>query len=123
MIRVVVIEPDGAARAETIEPVLAEFQRLVGGYIEGCPMKDKTTHGYVNETGLLDRLPINRRASRLSDVPHPLVGPIVVFGGYDDEGYDLAIPDDAAAALLGMVGGAADDDTAGTADHNRRIAP
>lgn len=160
MIRVIVIEPNGHAREEFVEPVLAEFQRLIGGDIEGVRLKDETTYGYVCETGHIDRMPLNMRASLLVDAPlGPIVGPLIVLGGYDDDGIDLPIPDAAAAQLLhvhiwgepehemvgrlhvykrycktkgcpafrvihdddGTVGGAADDDTAGTPEHNRRV--
>lgn len=81
-------ETDKPAVVLDIEPTLEEFQRLVGGMIEGLP----TQHGYANEEGLLQGLPYNIRASTICD--YDLVGDVVFTGGYDEEGDDLPVTDE-----------------------------
>ena len=89
-IRVLHVPANYTAPAQVldIEPTLDEFQRLVGGMIEGLP----TQHGYANEEGLLMALPYNPRASTICD--YDLVGDVVFTGGYNEDGEDLSVTDE-----------------------------
>lgn len=69
--RIVVISPDGSESELDAVPGLAEMQRLVGGDIEHVRVLDRIeprgariyTSMFVNETGLIDGLPRNERAT------------------------------------------------------------
>ena len=109
MTRVLVIEPDSSIR-ETTADGLDGKQALVGGLIEPVALRIIEAEGYVNEEGKLVGLETNGLATSLyhggrteedtfiislSDmVRDPIVGPLVIFGGIDEEGYDLDVTDD-----------------------------
>lgn len=97
-IKVLHITPAGDIREVIIEPSLDAFQELVGGYIEGIYLDG--FGGYCNEEGKLEGLPFNpiadvfARQHGWEGLPGDiLVGPVVFFGGYDDEGECESVPD------------------------------
>lgn len=90
-IRAVIVTPDGVIRLTDIDNELSAFQQVVGGYIEGVYGEDFTV--YVNEEGLLQRLPINRYVTALPEIPPVLVGTALIVGAADEEGYDTDVPD------------------------------
>lgn len=76
---------------------LADFQRIVGGYVETVTLPDIDTVIWLNEDGKLLGLPANRVATLLAkdaglmpgDV---IVGDVVVTGGADDNGDETDLP-------------------------------
>lgn len=62
---------------------LYELQTMVGGLID-CVRNDDLV-GYVNDEGLLMGLPLNGWASLM--LGQPLVGDVVIVGGYNKAGY------------------------------------
>lgn len=92
--RVLHVKSDRTYDLLDIEPTLEEFQRLVGGNIEGVP----TVPGYVNEEGLIQGLPYNVVASTIAD--YNLVGDVVFTGGVDENGDDLPVSDEFLARWL-----------------------
>ena len=95
MIRVLLIHPNDTTSVEAveIEPDLAFFQGYVGGHIEA------TYAGlghvmYVNEEGKIDGLQPNAIATALvrrAGVDDVIVGPAVVSGPGDAEGFDTSV--------------------------------
>lgn len=88
-INVVIVETDGTARKSEIENDLGAFQAVVGGYIEGIFRPDFTI--YVNEEGIMMRLPINERIAEVIDYPQPLFGNALIVGPAED-GSDTDVP-------------------------------
>lgn len=78
MIRVLLARPGLPAEATQVEPNLAEFQSIVGGYIEHHRLDDRTAF-YCNEDGGRLGLPDNR-VVLLGAGLTTIVGPMVVFG-------------------------------------------
>jgi hypothetical protein len=85
--RVSWINADGTERVEDArkEPKLDELQKFVGGYIEHVAIvhNGKRGHLYVNETGALDALPLNEKATAIYRETHKgrmTPGPLVIFG-------------------------------------------
>lgn len=70
-LKVLIVQPDGLVEYRTIVngPVLADFQRIVDGYIES--VTGDGWHLYCNEEGKLRGLPINMVATKLA---HELFG-------------------------------------------------
>lgn len=89
-INVVIVEANGTVRKAEIENSLGAFQAVVGGYIEGIFQPDFTV--YVNEEGLLMRLPQNERIREVVDYPYPLVGNALIVGPADSDGNDTDVP-------------------------------
>lgn len=89
-INVVIVEANGTVRKAEIENSLGAFQAVVGGYIEGIFKPDFTI--YVNEEGLLMRLPQNERIGEVADYPYPLVGNALIVGPADSDGNDTDVP-------------------------------
>ncbi|SIH25193.1 Domain of uncharacterised function (DUF3846) [Mycobacteroides abscessus subsp. abscessus] len=83
---------------ECQEPdILDALQAAVGGDVEAFNIGD---HGsmYVDERGILKRLPVNDLASEVVRLHSPekritVVGPAVIVGPLDDEGNDLDVPE------------------------------
>lgn len=113
-IDVLVLTP-GSFRAEplSVEPTLESFQRLVGGHIEALSLGDHTS-AYINEEGKFEGLDRNDAADRfvrhaLSKIGRTMipgdyvVGPLVITGQPDDDGYDTGATDEA-DELLAAVG-------------------
>jgi hypothetical protein len=90
MATVTIIQPDGTTtlteRDPSDRPSLKELQKAVGGYIEPVDaMLDDGTVAYANEEGLLMGMPPNPKATREVKWPYPIVGPVVILRGFDDE--------------------------------------
>ena len=89
-ITAVIVEADGTARKTQIEGTLGAFQAVVGGYIEGIFRPDFTV--YVNEEGIMMRLPQNERIGEVVDYPYPLFGNALIVGPADPDGDDTDVP-------------------------------
>lgn len=85
------IKPNGEEKTVTYEnePKLDEYQAMVGGNIEfvNLKFKGKRKDGIVNEEGLIKRLPINHRATKMYQEQNgfssaPIVGTVVVLKNY-----------------------------------------
>ena len=92
-IQAVIVDPDGTFRTTEIENELGPYQAVVGGYIEGV-VSDVATI-YVNEEGLLMRLPFNPLATLFANDFLGLLG-MQLFGtalilGPPDEGEDTPV--------------------------------
>lgn len=86
-IKILLVPADGPPAIGEIDPTLGEYQRLVGGYIEH--VRHNGHNAYVDEDGLMKRLPPNVTASIVLD--RPIVGPALFFG--DDGGEkELGVP-------------------------------
>jgi len=110
-ISVLLIPPySGHARLVRIPRTLENFQRLVGGVIQMLPLGEYG-NAYIHEEGkyvfdhVRDR---NRDAEKvLSQAGTELlpgdfiVGPMVLFGGYDDEGEDMDVTPKLTMLVLG----------------------
>lgn len=59
------IKPDGTEEELNREVGLKELQDMVGGYIEHIAAEDRATYLYGNETGAIDGLPLNDKATAL----------------------------------------------------------
>jgi Domain of unknown function (DUF3846) len=82
---------------------LAVMQDIVGGYIEGVRMNVPGGRMYVNESGLIHGLPLNRIASMFYPGPTPIVGDVLVLGDVDYEGYDTSITPEVEAAVRAIA--------------------
>jgi len=89
-INAVIVEANGTVRKAEIENALGAFQAVVGGYIEGIFKPDFTI--YVNEEGILMRLPLNERIAEVADYPQPLFGNALIVGPADSDGNDTDVP-------------------------------
>lgn len=92
-IRAVIIDTDGTTRLTEIENSLGSFQSIVGGYIEAVIGEWGTI--YVDEEGLLKRLPFNEFATlyavRFLKRPVRLFGTALILGPPDSEGNDTPV--------------------------------
>jgi hypothetical protein len=93
-IKAVIVDTDGTVRHTDIESSLGAFQAVVGGYIEGVINSVATM--YVNEEGILRRLPFNYVASMFANnllgrQGMQLFGPALILGPPDDEGNDTDV--------------------------------
>jgi hypothetical protein len=93
-IRAVIVDPDGTVRDTEIESSLGAFQAVVGGYIEGVFGRVATM--YVNEEGLLLRLPFNPSATLFAQhilgfAEMQLFGTALILGTSDEEGNDTPV--------------------------------
>lgn len=89
---------------------LEDYQAAVGGWIEAVDVPPLGITTYVNESGLLLRLPFNARATFLwwYELPHVrhharLVGNAVMVGLPDLDGDSTDIPESTLALLSGKV--------------------
>lgn len=78
-----------------------DISNAVGGYIEAVSFGDNDYFCYINEEGKLIGLPENNLVTSLWYdsgqtilLGDHIVGNAVFFGGIDDEGNDIDIPDD-----------------------------
>lgn len=90
-INAVIVEPDGTVRKSEIENSLGAFQAAVGGYIQILPGTHDFTV-YVDEDGVMKRLPQNERIGEVVDFPHPLFGNALIVGPADSDGNDTDVP-------------------------------
>jgi hypothetical protein len=92
-IRAVIIHPDGTIQDTEIENGLGPYQAVVGGYIEGVFGNVATI--YVNEEGLLLRLPLNPVATYFAQFilgrNVVLHGTALIVGPGDGEGDDTSV--------------------------------
>ena len=86
MNRAIIIPAEGTPRTVMVEHPEGDFIRsVVGGWFD-CVRGDKF-HGYVNDTGLIDGLPLNPVASVIFG--QILAGDCIVFGSMSASGeYD-----------------------------------
>jgi hypothetical protein len=91
-IRVVVMEPGKAPEEKKIVSSLETLQKIVGGYIEGvsCPWNGRLLM-YGHDEGKLIGLPANFVLPEYEDI---FMGPVVVVGPADDEGYETDLDDE-----------------------------
>lgn len=68
------------------KPDHTDINNLVGGWFDCVRSHDGSFVGYVNDTGLLDGLPINPIATALFGTI--ISGSCVIVGCYDDTGYN-----------------------------------
>ncbi len=90
MATVTIIQPDGSTTVEerdpTNRPTLEEMQKAVGGYIEPVDaMMTDGTVAYANEEGLLIGMPPNPKATEAVNWPYPIVGPVIIMRGFEEE--------------------------------------
>jgi len=104
--RVVTIDSDGTtadAEWDTTGGTLGLLQDAVGGFVDVVPLHPTITM-WVNDTGLVDALPINWVATTIArafGLTHqPYVGPVVFTGGTDDDSTTLPLGDHQATTLL-----------------------
>jgi hypothetical protein len=93
-LKAVIVDPDGTTRHVEIENSLGAFQGSIGGgYIEGVFGSEATV--YVDEEGLLKRLPPNPRATlfaqRVLGRGVHLYGTALIVGPASDEGEDTDV--------------------------------
>lgn len=100
-ISALLFEVDGTVKTVDLDNrSLRQFQEFVGGYIESISGPDWVA--YVNEEGKMKNLPLNEKADRfvhthgwrgVSFGPFSdyLVGPVLLVGPRDEEGYDTSV--------------------------------
>lgn len=95
-IRALVVTPDGGAQVVETGTGLADFQRLVGGYLEGVGSSVTAEwFAYCDEEGKLKGLPPNIRATDLAislgwrSNGDSLCGPVVFVGMKEGEETDV----------------------------------
>lgn len=87
-IKAVIVYPDWTVQHLDIENSLGAFQAAIGGgYIEGVFTPDATI--YVDEEGVMKRLPHNRLASLYAQ--RVLCGPALILGPGDGDGNDTDV--------------------------------
>ena len=91
MATITIYQPDGTSTTEEREPSnrpgLRELQAAVGGGLIQAvdAFLEEGETAYANEEGLLRQMPINLAGARAVKWPDPLVGPVVVLKGFDEE--------------------------------------
>lgn len=98
-IKGVVIRPDCTYEIKTFADV-TDYSNAVEGFITTVPFYNfdgkPIALGYVDDEGILKRLPLNPLGSALSflfgNTPY-LAGNLVIVGNPDDEGFDTDIPE------------------------------
>ena len=105
-IQTIVIHPDGVIEEKAMEQGCKALQDAVGGWIEATYSKSGDTTLWINEEGKPNGLLVNLVATALWWNLNPvfrgqdvLVGPVVVTGGVDEEGYTLSVGFEAKGAL------------------------
>ena len=76
-----VIRIDGTTEDIGHKPTLAEAHKIVGGYVELVPIRGQGIILVVNEDGMPQDLPINKKASEIF-APYRLFGNIIVLEGW-----------------------------------------
>jgi hypothetical protein len=115
-VRAVLFPGDGdPIRVLWIEPTLAVLRDLVGGWIEGFTCIGSRVHGYCNEEGKLDGLPVNGVATSVAralgwPAGDLLVGPVVMLGDHP-KGDESDVPTEVVDWLARMCGDALVDET------------
>lgn len=99
MIQVLLVTPENTLRLARVEPgKLADFEDLLDGASPECLLAP-AFGAYVAEEGKLDGLAMNLTATltarqmQWANRDDALVGPVVFFGGFDADGYELPVPD------------------------------
>lgn len=99
------IDSKPPARQDLVD--LEDYQHAVGGWIEVIDLAALTAALFINEEGLIRRLPFNRRATFLWWFHEPgargrarLVGDVVIVGSPDVNGDSSDLPEAVAALLL-----------------------
>lgn len=100
-----VVTTDDVVESRVFEG-LKDMQDAVNGNLEHVAVDDDV-HLYVNEEGLMMRLPVNltiewwlnQIESRTDHQPY-LRGDIIVFGGIDDDGNELDVKPEIVAELI-----------------------
>lgn len=95
----VVIRPDGT-HIDKVFKQLTDYQDAINGYIEAVRLYDyngmEVACAYVDEEGLLKKLPLNPLGSAISflfgNTPY-LAGNMIVVGACDKDGNDTDIPE------------------------------
>lgn len=95
----VVIRPDCTFEELTLKE-LTDYQTAIGGFITGVKLFNfdgkEVACGYVDDEGILKRLPLNALGSAISflfgNTPY-LAGNLLIVGKADAEGYDTDVPE------------------------------
>ena len=95
----VIVRPD-CTYEETVFKQLTDYQKAIDGFITAVRFYSydgaEVACGYVDDEGLLKRLPLNPLGSAISflfgNSPY-LAGNLVIVGKADAEGYDTDAPD------------------------------
>jgi hypothetical protein len=105
-IQTVIIHTDGVIEEKAMEQGCKPLQDAVGGFIEAVYSNTGDTTLWINEEGKLHNMSVNWVATALwwnldpaargADI---LVGPVVVTGGIDEEGYTRSISSEGQGAL------------------------
>jgi len=98
---VIPVDPSLPTRVEAVDG-LADYQRLVGGYIEAAPLDREDVTMFINEEGKVLNLDRNARADQLwgtllpsGRIPGDYIAGDAVLIGYDEEtGEHVDVPDD-----------------------------
>ena len=106
-VAIIPADPDLPMRFEDIEPGLASYQKIVGGYIEAVRLADgpvsMAMDYYCNEDFLAEQLPFNPRASLLYFLSFQtqgyICGDVVCIGGVDAYGNDVGLSERQATHL------------------------
>lgn len=105
MPRAIVVQENGLIEVKDING-LEEMQAAVRGYIEAVPCDDSRISIYVNEEGLIHKLPVNLLATGYCREKHEpfarmqilrefcIVGPMIILGALNEDGYDTDISDE-----------------------------
>lgn len=92
-LKAVIADPNGTVRVTDIENDLGAFQAVVGGYIQGVFGDEATI--YVDEDGLMHRLPFNPVATlfaqRMGHLGKQLFGTALILGPDDGKGSDTPV--------------------------------
>jgi hypothetical protein len=106
-VAIIPADQDLPVRFEDIEPGLASYQKIVGGYIEAVRLVDGplsvAMDYYCNEDFLAEQLPYNARATLLYflsfEVQGYICGDVVCIGGVDRYGNDVGLSEKQAQHL------------------------
>jgi hypothetical protein len=107
MFGVIVNVSGSAEKVEfTDETAYAVISKAVGGYIEAVRVTPTLTM-WVNESGLLENLPINEIGcfaylTAFGTLRSPIVGDVIFTGTEDEEGNTLGIDAEGLAWMLAM---------------------
>lgn len=111
-IRAFTIQPDDNHATDTQLPVhnqLEALQCIVGGWVEVVTSSDGTVTFWLDEEGKISDLPINSLATAFWWVVCPemanhdtLRGPVVITGGFDNEGATLPVTENMAKMLVNI---------------------
>ena len=109
-VKVIVINPgEEVGRVRQLPLDFRAFGELVGGFIESLTLSSELT-AYVNEEGKMQGLPVNvladilvraelSRIGRRLTPGDQIVGPLILTGPPDREGYETDVPVDYVKAM------------------------